>query len=117
MPAELPERLQTVVQGYFLEERPMADIADELGVSESRISQMRGEALTLLELAPRRDSPVRARFDSAAVESALDALAAGQAEDGGWTFDWLDWSATTTGEWRARLTVDALATLRDHSRL
>ncbi|MEI5675482.1 MULTISPECIES: sigma-70 family RNA polymerase sigma factor [unclassified Nocardioides] len=46
--AELPERLQAVVQGYFLEERPMADIADELGVSESRISQMRAEALVLL---------------------------------------------------------------------
>jgi RNA polymerase sigma factor for flagellar operon FliA len=46
--AELPERLQAVVQGYFLEERPMAEIAAELGVSESRISQMRAEALVLL---------------------------------------------------------------------
>jgi len=46
--AELPERLQAVVQGYFLAERPMADIAAELGVSESRISQMRAEALVLL---------------------------------------------------------------------
>lgn len=46
--AELPERLKVVVIRYFLEERPMADIADELRVSESRISQMRGEALTLL---------------------------------------------------------------------
>ena len=47
--SELPDRLKTVVIRYFLEERPMADIADELGVSESRISQMRGEALTLLK--------------------------------------------------------------------
>ncbi len=46
--SELPDRLKTVVTRYFLEERPMADIADELGVSESRISQMRGEALALL---------------------------------------------------------------------
>lgn len=46
--AELPERLQAVVQGYFLAERPMADIAADLGVSESRISQMRAEALVLL---------------------------------------------------------------------
>ncbi|WP_182525747.1 sigma-70 family RNA polymerase sigma factor [Nocardioides dongkuii] len=45
---ELPERLRAVVQGYFLDERPMLDIADELGVSESRISQMRAEALVLL---------------------------------------------------------------------
>lgn len=44
----LPERLRHVVVGYFFEERPMQEIAEELGVSESRISQMRGEALTLL---------------------------------------------------------------------
>jgi RNA polymerase sigma factor for flagellar operon FliA len=45
---ELPERLRAVVRGYFLEERPMAEIAGDLGVSESRISQMRAEALVLL---------------------------------------------------------------------
>ncbi|WP_338074727.1 sigma-70 family RNA polymerase sigma factor [Kineococcus vitellinus] len=44
----LPERLRVVVEGYFLAERPMAEIAEELGVSESRISQMRAEALVLL---------------------------------------------------------------------
>jgi RNA polymerase sigma factor for flagellar operon FliA len=46
--AELPERLRIVVSDYFLEERPMADIAAELGVTESRVSQMRAEALVLL---------------------------------------------------------------------
>lgn len=46
--AELPERLRIVISDYFLEERPMADIADELGVTESRVSQMRAEALVLL---------------------------------------------------------------------
>jgi RNA polymerase sigma factor for flagellar operon FliA len=45
----LPERLRVVVQGYFFEERPMAEIAAELGVTESRISQMRAEALALLK--------------------------------------------------------------------
>jgi RNA polymerase sigma factor for flagellar operon FliA len=44
----LPDRLRVVVTGYFFEERPMADIAAELGVSESRVSQMRAEALVLL---------------------------------------------------------------------
>ncbi|MEU4558017.1 sigma-70 family RNA polymerase sigma factor [Actinoplanes sp. NPDC023936] len=44
----LPERLRAVVQGYFFEERPMADIAADLGVSESRVSQLRAEALVLL---------------------------------------------------------------------
>src|SRR5476651_2694896 len=45
----LPERLQRVVTGYFFEERSMQDLADELGVSESRISQLRAEALLLLK--------------------------------------------------------------------
>jgi RNA polymerase sigma factor FliA len=47
--ALLPERLRVVVEGYFFTERPMADIADELGVTESRVSQMRAEALVLLK--------------------------------------------------------------------
>lgn len=47
--AELPERLRLVVEGYFLEERPMAELAEELGVTESRISQIRAEALVLLK--------------------------------------------------------------------
>lgn len=46
--AELPDRLRVVVQDYFFAERPMADIAAELGVTDSRISQMRAEALVLL---------------------------------------------------------------------
>jgi RNA polymerase sigma factor for flagellar operon FliA len=46
--AELPDRLRIVVSDYFLEERPMAEIAAELGVTESRVSQMRAEALVLL---------------------------------------------------------------------
>jgi RNA polymerase sigma factor for flagellar operon FliA len=46
--AELPERLRQVVQDYFFSERPMADIAADLGVTDSRISQMRAEALVLL---------------------------------------------------------------------
>jgi len=46
--AELPERLRHVVEQYFLAERPMAEIAETLGVSESRVSQIRAEALVLL---------------------------------------------------------------------
>jgi RNA polymerase sigma factor for flagellar operon FliA len=46
--AELPDRLRQVVRSYYLEQRPMAEIAVELGVTESRISQLRAEALRLL---------------------------------------------------------------------
>jgi RNA polymerase sigma factor for flagellar operon FliA len=44
----LPERLRLVVSAYFFDERPMTEIATELGVTESRVSQLRAEALTLL---------------------------------------------------------------------
>jgi RNA polymerase sigma factor for flagellar operon FliA len=47
--ALLPERLRTVVVAYFLDEQPMQEIAATLEVSESRISQMRAEALALLK--------------------------------------------------------------------
>lgn len=69
--AELPERLRVVVEQYFLGERPMAEIAATLGVSESRVSQMRAEALILLrdalnhELQPEL-MPVHARPQGAA---------------------------------------------------
>jgi RNA polymerase sigma factor for flagellar operon FliA len=65
--AALPDRLQLVVTDYFLNERPMADIAGDLGVTESRISQLRAEALSLLkdglnthldpDLAPNPENP------------------------------------------------------------
>ncbi|MDO9495525.1 MAG: sigma-70 family RNA polymerase sigma factor, partial [Nocardioides sp.] len=45
---ELPDRLRVVVTEYFIAERPMAEIAAELDVSESRVSQIRAEALVLL---------------------------------------------------------------------
>jgi RNA polymerase sigma factor for flagellar operon FliA len=58
----LPARLRTVVVGYFFQERPMAELAAQFGVTESRISQLRAEALMLLrdglnaQLAPERVS-------------------------------------------------------------
>ncbi len=44
----LPERHRIVVVGYFLEGRKSQDLADFLGVTESRISQLRSEALEML---------------------------------------------------------------------
>ena len=46
--AALPERLRVVVVGCFFDERPMLELAKELGVTESRVSQMKAEALALL---------------------------------------------------------------------
>ncbi len=48
---ELPERLRLVVEQYFFGQRRMSDIAADLGVTESRVSQLRSEALVLLRAA------------------------------------------------------------------
>ncbi len=45
----LPERHRLVVVGYFLEGRKSQDLASLLGVTESRISQLRSEALVMLK--------------------------------------------------------------------
>ena len=45
----LPERQRLVIVGYFLENRTSQELADFLGVTESRISQLRSEALAALK--------------------------------------------------------------------
>jgi RNA polymerase sigma factor for flagellar operon FliA len=47
--AVLPERLRFVVEASFLRERPLSEVAADLGVTESRVSQLRTEALALLK--------------------------------------------------------------------
>ncbi len=60
----LPERLRAVIRGLYFEERTISDLATELHVTESRISQIRSEALALLKdglnsaLAPELVPPV-----------------------------------------------------------
>jgi len=47
--ALLPERQRLVVVGYFLQEKTSQELARFLGVTESRVSQMRTEALEALK--------------------------------------------------------------------
>jgi RNA polymerase sigma factor for flagellar operon FliA len=47
--AALPERLRRIVVASFYEDQPLTELAAEMGVSESRISQLRSEALRLLK--------------------------------------------------------------------
>jgi RNA polymerase sigma factor FliA len=44
----LPERHRAVIVGYFLEGTSSADLARYLGVTESRVSQLRSEGVTML---------------------------------------------------------------------
>jgi RNA polymerase sigma factor for flagellar operon FliA len=53
----LPERSRLVVIGYFLEGRSSGELARFLGITESRVSQLRSEALAML-----RDA-INAQYD------------------------------------------------------
>jgi hypothetical protein len=76
-----------------------------------------GEHLTPLALSPRRALRSRELFTSAQIDANLDLLARGQQADGGWTFDFLAWSAGQSVEWRGVVTLQALASLADHGRI
>jgi hypothetical protein len=75
-----------------------------------------GELHRPLELAPGPGSMGRRLFADDVIERNLDALAAGQREDGGWTVDFPSWTPATGLEWRAWATVGALAVLRAYGR-
>jgi RNA polymerase sigma factor for flagellar operon FliA len=46
--AALPERHREVIQGYFLDGKTSQEIAEELGITQSRVSQLRADALTMM---------------------------------------------------------------------
>lgn len=68
----LPERLRLIVTESFLQEQPLSEVAARLGVTESRISQLRTEALRLL----------REGLNSSLAPELLPAGAAGPARKG-----------------------------------
>ncbi len=70
---ELPDRLRFVVVAYFFDQRQMTDIAAELGVTESRVSQLRAEALRFL-----RDGMSSQLEPSAAIRPITSGRAAGK---------------------------------------
>lgn len=82
----LPERLRLVVNGYYLDERPMAELAAELGVTESRVSQIRAEAMTLMAGAMTRalsEEPVVADVGTRRLGRRREAYYAAVVERGG----------------------------------
>lgn len=47
----LPDRVRDAVRGHYLDDESMAVIAERLGVTESRVSQLRAEGVELLRVA------------------------------------------------------------------
>ncbi|HZC53705.1 MAG TPA: sigma factor-like helix-turn-helix DNA-binding protein, partial [Mycobacterium sp.] len=70
--ADLPHQLRDIITLYFFGQRRLGEIATELGVSDSRLQQMRAEALRLLRdgINGRLNPAVSARVVDSARESA-----------------------------------------------
>ena len=75
------------------------------------------EALRPLDLAPWPGHAARRLFSDEVIERELDRMAAGQQDDGGWTFTWLAWNPAGAWEWRGIVTVLSLRTLRAYGRI
>lgn len=96
----LPERQRLVVVGYFLEGRTSQELARFLGVTESRVSQLRSEALLMLREGIEaqyggRHQPIESVSGRVARRKATYASAIGEAS-----------------AWRSRLDDDGLGRVR-----
>jgi len=91
----LPERHRTVVVGYFLEARTSLELAEQLGVTESRISQMRSEALAMLK------DGISAQYESPDAPPNVSNRSSRRREV-------FAESVRSTSTWRDRLAVDQL---------
>jgi len=76
-----------------------------------------GEVHTPIDFTPSPDRRSRALWNDDVIDAHLDALAAGQQDDGGWTFNWPAWAPMVECEWRGVVTVRALTILRAYGRL
>jgi hypothetical protein len=75
------------------------------------------ERLTALALSARPGLRSRVLFTGDQIEADLNRLEEGQQDDGGWMFDFGEWSAGQLAECRGLVTLQALATLDAHGRL
>lgn len=89
--ALLPERHRIVIVGYFLEMKPSRELADLLEVTESRISQLRSEALVWLR------AGIEAQYENAPAATALGRAARRREDYSARIGDASDWRSRLVG--------------------
>ncbi len=99
--------------GELVREQGLVDVGD--GTAHEGYAE--GETHKPHHYAPTPDSLARKWFRDDEIEADLDAVAAAQQEDGGWTFPWRAWTPVTTYEWRPIVTIEALLALRAYGRI
>lgn len=102
-------RAEAAIERLRAKLRPDGSVAVSGGLEDER--------LTPLSLSPRPTGRSRRLFTDDQIEADLDLLEQGQQEDGGWTFEWLGWSAGQSVETRGAETLRALTTLHAHERI
>lgn len=102
--AALPEKHSIVVQKTYLEDVPAQEVADELGISVSRVSQLRTEALEMLRdgIAAQFTSTDNAEADAVATKGRVARRKASYAA-----------AIATRSAWRDRIAATATATAAD----
>jgi len=75
-----------------------------------------GETHSPLDFAPAPDTLARRLFPRDVIDAHLDALVAGQGEDGGWTVNFPAWTPAAGLEWRGWTTIESLERLRANGR-
>ena len=99
------------------------DYAGDRDRAEAELARIREPVAAVMgDMGPLEFSPwphlaSRSLFTDERIERELDALEAGQQDDGGWDFPWPKWSPGATLDWRGRLTVRAIQVLRANGRL
>jgi hypothetical protein len=99
--------------GALVREQGLVDV----GEGQAPEGHSAGETHKPHNYAPAPDSLARRWFSDDEMSRDLDALAAAQQDDGGWTFPWPAWTPVTTYEWRPIVTIEALLTLRAYGRI
>ncbi|WP_447006080.1 hypothetical protein ACRAKI_06195 [Saccharothrix isguenensis] len=99
--------------GALVREQGLVDLGD----GQAPEGYAAGETHKPHHYASTPDSLARRWFGDDEMSRDLDALAAQQQDDGGWTFPWPAWTPVTTYEWRPIVTIEALLTLRAYDRI
>ncbi|MFE2751224.1 hypothetical protein ACFXGA_04395 [Actinosynnema sp. NPDC059335] len=99
--------------GALVREQGLVDLGD----GRAHEGYAAGETHKPHQYAPTPDSLARRWFSDEEIGADLDAVAAAQQDDGGWTFPWAAWTPVTTYEWRPIVTIEALLALRAYDRI
>jgi len=114
----VPDRERAEAQmariGGLVREQNLVDLGQPIKEAEGYSA---GEVHQPTDYVPEPSSLARKWFSDAEFDRALDKVAAGQQEDGGWTFGWPSWTPGTKYEWGPIVTIESLVLLRNFGRL